>query len=114
MIFFPLVISGHVTIIFVQVAKEIDATFPVSLALEFPLKNVLLSMLRLAEYLAQLPEEKPTSKTIFVIYKIKFDFIPPPPSLSLSLSLSFSLCSQFQDEAATCFCKSSIQCGSTQ
>jgi hypothetical protein len=47
---------------FTQATKEIDATFPVSLALEFPVKNVLLGMLKLTEYLTLLPEEKPTSK----------------------------------------------------
>ncbi len=47
---------------FTQTAKEIDATFPVSLALEFPVKSILLGMFKLTEYLTQLPEEKPTSK----------------------------------------------------
>ena len=48
-------------VIITQVIKEIDATFPISLALEFSVKNVLLGMLKLAEYLTQLPEDKPTS-----------------------------------------------------
>lgn len=47
--------------LYTQVAKEIDAAFPVSLALEFPVKSMLLGMLKLTEYLIQLPEEKPTS-----------------------------------------------------
>ena len=50
---------------FIQATKEIDAAFPVSLALEFPVKNVLLGMLKLTEYLMQLPQEKPTSKIFF-------------------------------------------------
>ena len=48
-----------------QATKEIDATFPMSLALEFSVKNVLLGMLKLTEYLMQLPQEKPTSKIFF-------------------------------------------------
>lgn len=42
-----------------------------SLALEFPVKSVLLGMLKLTEYLTQLPDEKPTSKTFpYIVIKL--------------------------------------------
>lgn len=56
---------------FTQATKEIDATFPVSLALEFSVKSVLLGMLKLTEYLMQLPQEKPASKkTSYLVIKL--------------------------------------------
>ena len=62
-----LTIFFHICL-YTQVAKEVDATFPISLALEFPVKSMLLGMLKLTEYLIQLPEEKPTSKKRIIFH----------------------------------------------